>query len=230
MPDIEVELSKLAGAKYFGTFDFSHGYWQLPLDKDSQATQSFITPNGIYTPTRVLHGTSNATMHMQAEVNAIIQKDEILLAHLIAWLDDVLAYASTIGEYLDTLEKFFKACKKFRLRLHPGKCCLFALWIRWCGRSIDKDGIKFDPRRINGLLEMAVPTTGSELQQFLCAFQWMRTGIPEFNRLIEPLHQFMEEVYSKAGKRTKVRVARVNLSDIGWTDSLSGTFERCKEA
>jgi len=163
MPDIEVELSKLAGAKYFGTFDFSHGYWQLPLDPDSQATQSFITPNGIFTPTRVIHGTSNATMHMQAEVNSLIQKDSVLTQHLLAWLDDVLAYADTIEKYLGALDNFFAVCKRFRLRLHPGKCVLFALWIRWCGRTIDKDGIKFDPRRINGLLEMAVPKTGSEL-------------------------------------------------------------------
>jgi len=230
MPDVEVELTKLAGAKYFATFDFSHGYWQLPLHKDSQESQTFITPDGLFSPTRVLHGTSNATMHMQAEVNAIIGSDPILKRHSITWLDDVLLFAYSIEEHLDILHRFFEICRKARLRLHPAKSSFYSITIRWCGRLIDKDGIKFDPRRINGLLEMATPNTGSELQQFLCAFQWMKTAVPEFNRLIEPLHLFMEEVYARAGKRTKTRVARVALSEVGWTDTHTSTFIACKDA
>jgi len=230
MPDVEVELTKLAGAKCFATFDFSHGYWQLPLHQASQETQTFITPDGLFTPTRVLHGTSNATMHMQAEINAIIGSDPVLKKHAIIWLDDVLLFSYSIDGYLDILKRFFELCAKHGLRLHPEKCCFFSLTIRWCGRLIDKDGIRFDPRRINGLLEMSPPTTGADLQQFLCALQWMKTGIPEFNRLIEPLHAIMEEVYTRAGKRTKVRVARVTLADAGWTNSHTITFQACKEA
>jgi hypothetical protein len=44
------------------------GYWQLPLHEDSQECQSIITPDGVYTPTRVQHGTTNATVHMQASI------------------------------------------------------------------------------------------------------------------------------------------------------------------
>lgn len=89
MVDIKVELSKLARAKYFRTFEFSHGYWHWPLDHDSQATQSCITPNGIYTRTRVLHGTFNATMDIQVEINAFIQKGPIVVRHLIAWAERI---------------------------------------------------------------------------------------------------------------------------------------------
>lgn len=60
MPNLEQELTKLSDSRYFGTFDLSHGYWQLPLERKSQELQSFITPDGIYSPTRVLHGTTNA--------------------------------------------------------------------------------------------------------------------------------------------------------------------------
>jgi hypothetical protein len=42
------------------------GYWQLPLHEDSQEFQSIITPDGVYTPTRVQHGTTKATVHMQS--------------------------------------------------------------------------------------------------------------------------------------------------------------------
>jgi hypothetical protein len=38
----------------------------IPLLKDSQECQLFITPDGDYTPTRVLHGTRKATQHLQS--------------------------------------------------------------------------------------------------------------------------------------------------------------------
>jgi hypothetical protein len=56
MPNIQDELHDLHGSELFAMLDFCQGYWQIPLHKDSQYYQSFITPDGVYTPTRVLHG------------------------------------------------------------------------------------------------------------------------------------------------------------------------------
>ena len=36
MPNMEVELTKLAGERHFASFDFAYGYWQLPVAKSSQ--------------------------------------------------------------------------------------------------------------------------------------------------------------------------------------------------
>jgi hypothetical protein len=66
MPNMEDELASLAGSKYHATLDLMQGHWQIPLHEDSQEFQSIITPAGVYTPTRVQHGTANATVHMQA--------------------------------------------------------------------------------------------------------------------------------------------------------------------
>jgi hypothetical protein len=55
MPSLQDELHDLHGTEVFATLDFCQGYWQIPLHKDSQDCQSFITPDGVYTPTRVLH-------------------------------------------------------------------------------------------------------------------------------------------------------------------------------
>ena len=66
MPNLEHELGKLSESHFFATFDLSNGYWQLQLDESSQASQSFITADGIYSPTRVMHGTTNAVTHLQS--------------------------------------------------------------------------------------------------------------------------------------------------------------------
>lgn len=76
---------------------------------------------------------------------------------------------------------------------------------------------------------MQPPTTGEHLQQFNCALQWVKTGIPEFTSLIEPLHSFLEIVYERAGARTKRAVSKITLSDLGWGKEEEDDFNRCKD-
>jgi RNase H-like domain found in reverse transcriptase/Reverse transcriptase (RNA-dependent DNA polymerase) len=206
----------------------SHGYWQPPLARESQECQSFITPNGVYSPTRVLHGTTNAVTHLQA----VLQEAFVSLEdNLFAWLDDLLLHAESIRHLLVHLRALFSLCRRFNLKLHPGKCVLFASVIRWCGRLISSEGSKFDPRRIQGLLDMTPPSTGADLQQFKCALNWMRTAIPSFSALVSPLHQILEDVYARAdGKRTKTSVGRILLSEVGWNAEHTEAFASCQTA
>lgn len=46
------EMHNLAGSRCYATFELIHVYWQLPLDKSSQSSQSFITTDVIYSPAR----------------------------------------------------------------------------------------------------------------------------------------------------------------------------------
>jgi hypothetical protein len=89
MPNLHDELHDLHGSEVFAPLDFCQGYWQIPLHKDSQDCQSFITHDGVYTPTRVLHGTRNATQHLQSVL--VVMMDDIK-GNIKVWLDDCLLY------------------------------------------------------------------------------------------------------------------------------------------
>jgi transposase InsO family protein len=228
MPNIENELTKLGSSRFFATFDLSHGYWQLELDESSRVCQSFVTPDGIYTPTRVLHGTTNAVTHLQSALAEIIPDD--LRPNLLYWLDDILIHAPAANLFIQAIEKFFSLCVQWNLKLHPAKCILYATEIRWCGRMLSASGIRYDPRRLEGLMSMAPPRTGADLQQFLCALQWLKQGIPNFTALVAPLHDILEIVYDRAGKRTKRAVARITLDSVGWGPSEKQAFDDCRGA
>ena len=47
---------------------------------------------------------------------------------------------------------------------------------------------------------MATPTSASELLQFTSAMQWLRTSIPEFSVIIQPLLDALERSYNVSGK------------------------------
>jgi hypothetical protein len=100
MPNLQDKLHDLHGSGVFATLDFCQGYWQIPLHKDSQYCQSFITPDGAYTPTRVLHGTRNATQHLQS-VLVFMMYD--IKSNIKVWLDDCLLHTKTEDDLLAIL-------------------------------------------------------------------------------------------------------------------------------
>ena len=148
----------------------------------------------------------------------------------MVWLDDILVHAPTIPELIEKLNALFDYCASYNLKLHPLKCILFATVVRWCGRLISAEGVRFDPRRLDGIQKMQPPTLGSHLQQFVCAMQWMRSGIPDFSNIVRPLMEFLERVYTRAGKRTRTAAARIQLSDLGWSQTELEAFNNCKNA
>jgi Reverse transcriptase (RNA-dependent DNA polymerase) len=133
IPNLQDDLHDLYGSEVFATLYFYQGYWQIPLHKDSQDCQSFITPDGVYTPTRVLHGTRNATQHLQSVL--VVMMDDIK-SNIKVWLDDCLLHTKTEEDLLATLNFFFKKCQEHGLKLHAVKCVLFASTRRYCGRMV----------------------------------------------------------------------------------------------
>ena len=77
---------------------------------------------------------------------------------------------------------------------------------------------------------MFAPVTGAQLQQFLCALQWVKNAIPLFSAIPEPLHLFTERVDEQGGKRTKRAVSNVDLNAMGWGTSRIDSFNKCKDA
>lgn len=184
--------------------------------------------DGIYSPTRVLHGTTNAVTHLQSALDLTLPTN--LRPFLLKWLDEILLHSPNEVVLLDNVLAMFKYCNYRQIKLHPLKCLPFAKEARWCVRIISSDGIKYDPRRMQGLLDTEPPTTGSELQQFLCALQWVKNGIPNFSALVAHLHEFMEKFYEHVGKRTKRAVANVQLTNLCWSHTQRTKFENCKTA
>ena len=209
MPNLEHELHKLSGSSYFANMDRSNAYWQLPFHKNSQHLQSFITPDGIYTPCRVLHGTTNAFSYLQSNLSSILTP--YLSDHVLIWLDDVLIYASSMKDLFQSIQEVLTLCRTYRLYLHPKKCIMFTNAIRWCGRLITPKGVRFDPANYEGLCNMKMPQTAGDLQQFMCALQWILTTIPNFSELVQPLRIILNKAFASTVKTSKRNAARIML-------------------
>ncbi|KAH9145267.1 hypothetical protein AeRB84_010825 [Aphanomyces euteiches] len=145
MPQLEVAMGAVVGSRYFFTLDWFRGYWQLPLGSTSQELFTIMTHRGMYTPTRVSMGGCDSVGYCQATVELIFS--DLLYRGILAWIDDILGYASSMDDILSLLEKVLSTCAKVGLKLHPLKCSFFKRSAKWCGKIVSGNGIAHCPDR-----------------------------------------------------------------------------------
>ena len=202
MPNLDVVSEAVWDAKVFSSFDFLKGYWQTPLHEESRELLSMVTDRAVYTPTRVIMGVTDAVMYFQSTMQNCF--DERLYKSLLLWIDDLLSYAPNIPKLLDNMEFIFGICAKYLLKLNPDKCELFANSVKFCGKIFSANGIEQDPERIKSLVSMPTPNNAAELQQYLCALNWMRNHIPDFARLCKPLRRVLEKACKGTTRKSRV--------------------------
>lgn len=76
---------------------------------------------------------------------------------------------------------------------------------------------------------MEEPSTAADLQRYLCGLNWMRTSIPAFARLAEPLLQLLRTCQERCGGLTKQKLRSVRLRPF-WTPELAVAFGELKQA
>ena len=74
MPLIDENLWKAKKAKFFFNVDFLKGFWQVLVDEKSQEYFSFMTPFGVYTPTRLPMGATDSPLYFQAAMSNIFEE------------------------------------------------------------------------------------------------------------------------------------------------------------
>jgi transposase InsO family protein len=223
MPNLEIELGKLSTAKVFSKIDFKKGYWQIPLAKESQELFSFVTHSQVFTPNRLPQGWKNSVGIFQSIMKNLLSS----IPNIILYIDDILIYSTTLEEHEQTLEKIFTIFEKAHVIINWEKSCFYQKSIDYCGRRISAEGIQFSPEMVSGIVNMPSPTTAGELMAFVHSANYVRTGIPNFAREIEPLVRLLNEFHDRAGNRTRRSIEKKTLQKL-WTEIHQKAFDEIK--
>ncbi|KAH9088226.1 hypothetical protein LEN26_019606 [Aphanomyces euteiches] len=203
MPFQATITQHLKGMRAMGVFDLPKCFWQFPLHEDSREMLSFMLNGWVYTPDRVMQGHVDSALYVQATSEECYAS--LLLKHLLVWIDDILVYAKDPEDYIQVLREFFGLVDRYGFKLSPSKTVLFTSEVKWCGRILSGDGVRQDPARIEQLCAIPYPTNAGDLQQFICAVNWIRESITEYAMTVEPLQQALNTALE--GKAKKKRIA-----------------------
>ena len=92
--------------------------------------------------------------------------------------NDVIIYRYTREDHDANLINFLNVCQMEGLCLSSKKLELCYDRVSFFGAIYSREGVKLDPRKIQGIEEMTVPETKQQLQSFLGMVIYMGNFIP----------------------------------------------------
>jgi len=192
-PLIKETLNLLGKARIYTKLDVQGAYNLLRVKEGDEHKLAFHTRYGLYEPTVMRFGTTNAPPDFEGYINNTIR--EALDDFASAYLDDVLIYSNFEEEHVGHVKWIMQRLLEAGLYLTPEKCEFHKETVRYLGLIISTEGISIDEDKVqtvrnwsrekktkNGRLNNLF-----EVQQFLGFCNYYRQFIPKYSEKAEPL-------------------------------------------
>ena len=190
LPNMEDQLRRHLGAKYFTVADAAQGYFQMILDKESRQKCAIWTPLGKVVPTRLPMGIKNAGVVYQDGVNGSLESlPETTRDRTSNYLDDYMTSGETFEEYLTNTRNLFKMYREHGITLNPAKTRLGYPTAKMLGREVSENQIVVHDDNLQSLKDCTTELKDvHEVKRVLGICEFARKHVPNFAELARPLH------------------------------------------
>lgn len=201
LPNIDDQISKLAGKTYFTSLDLAQSYRQVKIDPQDTHKTAFITPQGHFEYTRVPFGLANAPSVFMRLINKIV--DSIKSTNnfnsdgstkttdneyeILAFLGDLLLPSVDVQSGLDILEKVLYKLKLENLKLNMNKCAFLQNKITYLGHEISSNGVQPGESKLAAVSQFPIPRNVHEIRQFIGLCSYFRKFIKNFAIIARPI-------------------------------------------
>ena len=171
----------------FSKLDTNSGFWQVPLSPESRPLTTFITPMGRYCFNKLPFGLSSASEHFQKRMNELL----VDIPGVVCQIDDILIFADNQEEHDQRLHAVLDRLRSKGLTLNKSKCKFRQSVIHFLGHVIDRHGVSPDPRKTDAILNMAPPSSLTELRRFMGMINQLNKFSPRITDLSKPLRELL---------------------------------------
>ncbi len=170
--------------KFATTIDLNMGYYSMPLDEEAKKLCVISLPWGLYRYEVLPQGIKPATDIFQQRMNALHYD----LKDVDTFLDDIMALGySTFDDHLAQITAVLTRLLAAGMQVNAGKCKWFHHSVTYLGFIITRDGIKPQPEKIQGILNMRQPKTQKEVRRFAGMVNFYRDLYPKRAETLAPL-------------------------------------------
>ena len=195
LPRIADILSVLHEKKYFSSLDLVKGFWQIPLDEESQEKTSFVTFFGQYKFTRLPFGLATAPGAFQQRVAKAL--GPLNWVEAIVYIDDILIYSKDFETHLHTLEQVFRRLNQVNMKAKLKKCEWARSELLYLGHVINRQGITVDPDKVRAVQNFPPPRCVLDIETFLGKVNYYSKFIYKFSARSKPLYDFKKKKFGR---------------------------------
>ena len=175
-------------AQMFSLCDLRSGFHQIPPCPSTAEKASFITHQGVFTPTRLPFGLMNSPMCFQNLMSKCLKDLNWKIA--LVYIDDILIFSQNFDQHLDHLGQVFQTLRAANLKIHPGTCKFAAKEVKYLGHIVSRQGIKVDPSKFSAIETYPVP---KNVRAFLGFAQFYRRYIKSFAQIALPQNKLLRK-------------------------------------
>ena len=188
LTNMEDQLRRHRGAKYFLQTDALRGYHQMGLDEESRDICAIWTPQGLLRPTRLVEGLKNSGTLYQGPITRILaEMSEKARATTSNYMDDFLVSGRTFEEFVSNVREFFRVCKMAGITLSPKKTKFGYDTAKMVGRELHGNTITVHDDNLRAVRQAVEPTDKQQLKRFLGVCQYAAKHVEDYAKIAKPL-------------------------------------------
>ena len=189
LPTIEDITTRMANAKWFTKLDANRGYWQIPLDEESQLLTTFNTPFGRFCYQVAPFGNKSAQQVFQKPRS----QHFVDLEGVETVIDDIILHAETEMKLDCRLNSVLDRCKKINLTLNKGKCVFKVKEVTFIGHKLTQVGIKPDDENVRAIKDIPAPTEKKGVERLLGTVNYLGKFSPNLASVTEPIRVLLRK-------------------------------------
>ena len=172
-------ITKIKGFKYVTKIDADSGFWTLPLDPSSQLLTTFDTPWGRFCFLKLPFGLCESQYFFQYYMD--LNFESVTNAHIVT--NNVVIVGSDQGpmderDHDRCLLQVLNRGREVGLKLNAAKCIFKAKQVVFYGHLVHANGLSPDPRKVQVISNMPVPSNKTELQSYIGMCYFLSSYVP----------------------------------------------------
>ena len=188
LPLIPELIDDMKDSTLFTKFDIRWGYNNIRLREEDQWKATFITPLGLFEPTVMFFGFSNAPPMFQAFMNHICT-DMIAEKWLKVYMDDMGIHTKDdLTLHHERTRRVLQCLREHGLTVKLSKTVFDAPKTEFLGLIIGQGKVEMDKKKLEAIKKWKPPTTVKGIRSFTGFANFYRKFIPNFSNIVAPLN------------------------------------------
>ncbi len=190
IPKISKILQELEGFTYATALDLNMGYYTIRLDPMASKVCTITFPWANYSYKRLPMGFGDSADIFQAQIMDLMASLEFVQAYM----DDLLIITRrTLDEHLQKMETVLTRLHDAGLKVNVAKPLFCAHEIEYLRFIQTREGIKPQPKKVQGILALNLPNNVKELRHFPRMEQYYRDMWARRSEMLAPLTDLVGE-------------------------------------